>query len=122
MAPRRAFLGRLLPLRTSQGPPTTVLRVHRSEVLLALAVVMPLELAPSATAISPINASQLAPLLHMEMPIQTFCIGRSRTRSALRQLTLTAVFANTYRQCFSQVPRPMMQGKWFMGPSFVESF
>ena len=91
-------------------------------MLLALAAVMSLELTPSAIAISPINASPLAPLLHMEMPIRIFCIGHSRTRSALRQLTLTAVFANTYRLCFSQVPRPMMQGKWFMGPSFVESF
>ena len=122
VAARSAFVGRLLAPRAPQGPPTTVLRMHRSEMLLELAVVTSLELAPSVTAISPTSASPLAPLQPMEMPIQISCIGHSRTRSALRWLTLTAVFANTDRQCVSQVLRPMMQGKLFMAPSFVESF
>ena len=97
VAARSAFLGRLLAPRASQGPPTTVLRMHRSEMLLELAVVTSLELAPSVIAISPTSASPLAPLQPMEMPILISCIGHRRIRSALHWLTLTAVFANTYK-------------------------
>ena len=122
VAARSAFLGRLLAPRASQGPPTTVLRVHRSETLLELAVVTSLEPAPSVTAISPTSASPPAPLQPMEMPTQMFCSGRSRTKSAPRWLTLTAVFANIYRRCFSQVPHPTTRGKLFTALSSVESF